>query len=296
MGMLIRLGIMVVSIATLFFLFFKLISREYHSSEEENEIIHTYSETSSPQGITELYPEFPGVELVSHKYYSLGYSEADEISLWAAHILRKDDLRKPNVKRTNYFLVDSNVKNGSADYYDYSGTGFTRGHLVPAGDMAFNELAMTESFYMSNICPQERGFNAGVWRELEESVRDWAYLSDSLFILTGPVLDSTDKYIGKKHKIRVPGYFYKALLQLKPYRSKAIAFVIPNQITERHLSSFAVSVDSLEHILGVDLFTLLYFDKYQEEILEESFDLKDWPVSEKRYKMRVESWNKNEMK
>ena len=57
---------------------------------------------------------------------------------------------------------------------DYTKSGYDRGHMAPAADMKWNKQAMEESFYMSNICPQNPNLNRGDWNDLEEKSRQMA--------------------------------------------------------------------------------------------------------------------------
>ena len=61
-------------------------------------------------------------------------------------------------ERTENFRPDPAVPSGSAQLNDYKNSGYDRGHLCPAGDMTFNEQAMSETFYLSNMSPQEPAF------------------------------------------------------------------------------------------------------------------------------------------
>ncbi len=230
-------------------------------------------------------------EIIHHKYYSLSYNEKYELAEWVAYVLTKESLKIPNVKRTNWFEDDLNVKTGSATYYDYKGSGFTRGHLVPAGDMAFNKEAMKESFYMSNVTPQKRAFNNGIWKELEENVRNWAWKNHRLYIATGPVLDKNiNRYIGK-NKVGVPKYFYKVILDIDDPDRKGIGFIIPNERSEQPLENYEVTIDSVEKLTNIDFFNELLTDD-EEEKLESCFDSRKWKVSKKLYRKRISEWNK----
>ena len=86
----------------------------------------------------------------------------------------KNQFHQKKFKRKNDFRIDPVVKTVSATPADYRNSGYDRGHLCPAGDMAFSEIAMSESFYMSNISPQVPSFNRGIWKTLEQKVRDWS--------------------------------------------------------------------------------------------------------------------------
>ncbi len=230
-------------------------------------------------------------QIIHHKYYSLSYNEKYEIPEWVAYVLTKKNLRVPNVHRAKRFNPDLKVKSRSAIYYDYKGSGYSRGHLAPAADMAFNEEAMKESFLMSNMTPQKRAFNGGIWNELEQDVRNWAWKDNKLFVVTGPVIDgSIKKFIGK-NEVGVPNKFYKVLLDIDDPERKAIGFIIPNERSERPLKDYTVSIDSIEKLTGIDFFKDLLTDS-EEEKLESSFDIHKWKISNKLYKQRIEVWNK----
>lgn len=229
-------------------------------------------------------------QLVHHKYYSLSYVEKQEQAEWVAYQLTEESLRAKNVPRAKRFNVDYSVKSQSAFHSDYSHSGYTRGHMAPAGDMAFNKDAMNECFLMSNMSPQTRACNNGVWKELEENVRDWAYDNDELYIVTGPFLDNISEKIGKKNKIGVPKEFYKIILDLKKPGIKAIGFIIPNDRSEVPLADYAVSIDQIERRIGVDFFAQLMDDATEEKV-ESTFDASQWDFDKKKYKSRINHWN-----
>lgn len=228
-------------------------------------------------------------EVVSHNYYTLSYLEKYEQAEWVCYPLTKEILQRPNVPRSDWFNPDPLVSTKSADHYDYKGSGYTRGHLVPAGDMSFDETAMEETFYMSNMSPQLRGFNNGVWRELEEQSRDWTYQNKSVIVVSGPIISDNPKFIQKKH-IAIPEAFYKIVLDISMPETKAIAFIIPHEVSTKPLSEYAVTIDKVEEETGID-----FFQKYNLptiEKIESGIDLSKWPISEARYKLRVERWNR----
>ena len=230
--------------------------------------------------------------LIEHKYFDLGYNEDYEQAEWVAYKLTKKSIQVPNVPRAERFNPDYSIKTRSASYSDYTRSGYTRGHLAPAGDMAFNKQAMEESFLMSNISPQISAFNGGVWRELEECVRDWAYNRGVVYITTGPIFYSRpNKRIGK-NKVAVPDGFYKAILDVNTPDQDAIAFIIPHKLSELPLTNYMVSIDELESRLNLDLFPGLYIDTLEENKLESAIDSRKWPVDENRFKKRLDIWNK----
>jgi len=184
---------------------------------------------------------------------TIGFSIAYKQAYWVAYNLKDVDLTRKE-KRTNKFYLDPLLSNHQASNNDYKKSGYDKGHLAPAADMSRSIEVMKESFYFSNISPQNPQFNRGVWKKLEEMVRVWAKKYKSIYIVTGPILDTFENYIGKS-KIAVPKYFYKTVLFYNNESdSKAIAFIIENKKQQNYLSNFVVSVDSLEKRTNIDFF------------------------------------------
>ena len=211
-------------------------------------------------------------EVVQHSYYTLSYLEDFEQAEWVYYVLTPDML-KGSTSRTDNFRADPKISTGSAQLADYKNSGFDRGHLVPAGDMKVNNLAMSESFYMSNISPQSAAFNRGIWRKLETLIREWAG-KEEIHIVTGGILITGLQEIGI-NKVDVPKHFYKVLYA--PEKGKMIAFVLPNERGQKALSAYVVSVDTVEKLTNIDFFPQLVDDF--EERLESLINLSDWIFS-----------------
>jgi endonuclease G len=229
---------------------------------------------------SELSLEIPlvlkGEKIIHHTGYSFVYSEDHEQAKWIAYVLNNKEL-DGIVDRSDNFREDPFVSSGSADYSDYAKSGYDRGHLAPAADMKWSEKAMSESFYYSNMSPQLPAFNRGIWKKLEEKVRDWALENDSILIVTGPILPSKNEKklatIGP-NSVAVPEYYYKAILDFKKEKSKAIAFILPNKGSKMPLKSFVVTIDSLEKLSKIDFFYKL--DDKLEASVESKFCKECW--------------------
>lgn len=228
--------------------------------------------------------------VIDHNYYSLSYSEEHEQAEWVAYELHRDNLGGDRVPRSNNFRDDPKVRSGSSSKHDFGHPDYDRGHMVPAGDMKFNSTAMSESFYMSNMSPQRSSFNQGIWRELEENTRKWVKVFKRLYIVTGPVL--TRPIIMKigNNKVSVPSAYYKVLLDLDDPEKKAIGFIMPNARSEKRIQDYAVSVDEVEELTGIDFFGDL-LDPDLEANLEANFDTSLWTDDYKKFQKRVKSWN-----
>ena len=155
--------------------------------------------------------------IVERPYYTLRYSEEHEQALWVAYILYADSLKQTTFERKDDFREDSRIKTGSASLSDYKGSGYDRGHIAPAADFSYSEFALSQSFFMSNMSPQDPSFNRGVWKKLEDQVRAWAMKNDQVYVVTGPVLNKTYKTIGS-NKVSVPEYYYKIILDMRMKR------------------------------------------------------------------------------
>jgi len=191
--------------------------------------------------------------ILSYTGFDLGYNEQFEQAAWVAYVLTRDEIELGTFERTDDFRADTSISSGSATPADYRGSGFDRGHLAPAADMQWDELAMSQSFLMSNMSPQTPAFNRGIWRRLETAVRKWAVEKDSIYVITGPIFSPNDSLIGE-NGVGVPGFYFKVLVDLSPPDHDMIAFLLPNTGSSEELGNFAISVDSLEQISAYDFF------------------------------------------
>lgn len=227
--------------------------------------------------------------IVSHRYHTLSYNEAHEQANWIAYVLTREQLNQHAVERADEFRQDPAVRTGSATTWDYRGSGYDRGHLVPAADRAFSAEAMEETFLMSNISPQIGPFNKGIWRELEEQTRDWARQHRRLYIVTGPVLSKNPSGTIGDNEVSVPVSYFKVLLDADEPEKKGIAFVIPNDISDIPLRDFAIPIDDAERITGLNFFA--GFLPGEIENVERRMDISKWKFDENRYQLRITKWN-----
>ncbi len=241
----------------------------------------------APPAEVRLYlPVGPSDQVIDHAAFSLGYDNDWEQARWVAHHLTAAQVRAKGLPRSDDFRPDPLVRDQSADGADYRRSGYSRGHLAPSGDLNYDQLAMSESFYYSNICPQRSEHNGGVWRELEELVREWTVRHGELYIVTGPIMASSIARVGP-NRVAVPDAFYKVLLAPD---GEAIGFVVPHQLQTLPLTAFAKTIDEVEAATGLDFFTEM--EHLATPASEATFDLSEWPMSERRYRQRVERWNK----
>lgn len=217
------------------------------------------------------------LELLEFKAFALAYDEQHEQAAWVAYRLVAKG-KAPRHDRYDRFMADDKVSTGSAHPDDYSNTGFDRGHLAPAGDFSTDKEALRETFYMSNMSPQEPSFNRGIWNKLENQVREWAEENQDLWVITGPVLLNQKrlKKIGQ-NQVSVPRHYYKIVLDAREPGIKMIGFVLKNKGSNKALSEFILPVDSIERMTGLDFFPMLPDEL--EETLEGIATDADWNLN-----------------
>lgn len=154
---------------------------------------------------------------------------------------------------------------------------YDRGHQLPSADRPNiigadpqkNPNAMT--FYGTNMTPQLNGFNGGIWANLEGKVRSWAKGSDTLYVVTGCVVDypkgETVKYAldNNGKKVTVPTGYYKVVLRYMKSSTlgysgySACAVWLDHKVYSAKTidSSYSMSVDDLEKRLNIDFFVNL---------------------------------------
>ncbi|MDA3940232.1 MAG: DNA/RNA non-specific endonuclease, partial [Spirochaetia bacterium] len=211
--------------------------------------------------------------IIKHTGFSLLYSPEHEQAAWVVYVLTSKEVMG-TVARSNNFREDPSIRTESATLADYKGSGYDRGHLAPAGDLKWNESAMKDSFFLSNMSPQEPGFNRGIWKNLEEWTREQTVINGELIVITGPVLtDGPYDEIGE-NGVDIPKRYFKVLLDYKEPEIKGIGFIMENKASKEDIFNFAVSIDTVEDITGIDFLYLL--PDMQEENMESHYNTNLW--------------------
>ena len=218
-------------------------------------------------------------EIIKHNYFTLSYIEKHEQAEWVHYLLTKEMING-TAKRKDNFRKDPAVSTGSASPKDYTASGYDRGHLASAADMSLNTTSMSESFYMTNMSPQEPSFNRGGWKKIEELVRAWAS-ETNIFVTVGGVLKKDLKKIGQG--VSVPEHFYKIVFN--PSNNNVIAFYTPNTKLASPLIKYVVSVDQIEKETGIDFLSELKDDI--ETQVESDISISDWDFNAKHIKQKA---------
>ena len=224
----------------------------------------------------------PSDNYIEHLAMILEYCEEHEQARWVAHMIMPY-IKNGQVYRTNDFRVDPKIKTGTAvqeDYFltdtlvsgevEYDGFGYDRGHLAPSADFRWSEAALSESYFYSNMSPQDEEFNREIWAELESYLRSYVIKHDvPLYVVTIPILEEGLPTITRSiNEVSIPKKFAKAVYD--PVNKIAIGFVMDNKKLDYSLKHYAVSIDELEKVSGVDVFRNLD-EKIEATLIEDKW-------------------------
>ena len=221
--------------------------------------------------------------------YSIEWDAKLKANRWTCYELY-DVLLQKNVKRQNAFQQDPEIPaNEQTSLDNYSGSGFSRGHLCPSGDRLYSAAQNKQTFYLTNMQPQIQGHNGGVWGKLEEKVRAWAGRCDTLYIVKAATIDK-DEYICNQADLNemakkessykslhfngiVPKFFYMALLAYDKKTNSYRALGIWSPHYNNSQSEF-ITIQELQNRTGIDFFCNLNDDI--EQAVETTIDQTYW--------------------
>ena len=147
--------------------------------------------------------------------------------------------RKDNFKPDPLLVAETDIAS------DYVGSGFDRGHLMPAkSNQCQTPSVQDECFYFSNMVAQYHRLNAGDWKSLETLTRDVASISDSVHIWAGNIGE-----IKKIGKVSVPKQCWKVFYVVR--NKEWFAFLFENDLSNPDgINNNKVSVSDIEKLSG----------------------------------------------
>lgn len=179
--------------------------------------------------------------------FAIYYSPQDKKPIYTVEKLSREQLLAPHPRRSNQFYEEARLPFSERSLLsDYRGSGYDRGHNVPAGDMS-NERAMAQSFSLANMMPQARQNNQGIWaKNVEEPTRLYVKRTvGDVFVFTGSTGNSGS--IGKG-QVTIPSHLYK--LVYDPNKNRAWAYWVEN--TNEASMSPPITYQDLMQKTGID--------------------------------------------
>lgn len=211
-------------------------------------------------------------QIIVKTAYIASYNKETKNPNWVAWNLSAEHTDGP-VGRMGKFYEDEDVPQPRATPEDYRGSGWSRGHMCPAGDNKWDRGAMYDTFSLVNVCPQSADLNSGLWNSIEMDCRRWARKFGSVYIICGPIFMNREHETIGSNNIIVPEAFFKVILCLNG-NPKGIGFIVRNADGTKKRDLYYNSIDQVERITGMDFFPALPDDI--ENAVEANADINDW--------------------
>ncbi len=171
--------------------------------------------------------------------------------------------------RTNDFREDTEIpikyRAKLKDYKELSNI-YDRGHMAAAENHVNSTDEMRQTFFLSNMAPQNSGLNRGMWKSIEMRVAKWVKQYGELYVITGPIYDQNMQ----GGSLKIPDKFFKIVID--PNKNRTITFIVPNRKIEKSDFQLLIStVDEVEKLTG-----LIFFPNGLKINKNEKLLLKDW--------------------
>ena len=201
--------------------------------------------------------------------YSYGYLPSKRVAIWVAYPLNKfytggsathgdegwfiDAVLPLDIRMEQPFLWEGSYNRKNGNDYD-------RGHQCPAADRKCCSEALDQTYYCTNATPQLAEFNQGLWVEVEGRVRAYSSKCDTLYVVTGCIMDGNEYTTDRAGNIcPIPGHYYKALLARGGRAGGWLAagFIFDPVRDRKKVAleqAMICTIDSLEEATGLDFF------------------------------------------
>ena len=214
--------------------------------------------------------KYRSVERDGTRNWSCYWDYANFVSIWVAYPLnasligasttRSEAWGYDPVFGSNY-SVQQNVSKG---YLEGNNGWYSRGHQIPSADRLGTFSRNATTFYGTNMTPQDNAFNGGVWASLESKVRGYSYSCDTLYVVSGCIIEGSQYYALDRsyNKLTVPTHYFKALLAHTTGGTQgqdgylSAGFLLPHAsgISNNSYLNYICSIDELEAKTGIDFF------------------------------------------
>lgn len=164
-----------------------------------------------------------GEVVIKHTNYTSVFNISKKYPVLVEWWVTKEMVSCPKpLKRKDNFKADPLLSEHTNLSQDYVGSGYDRGHMMPAADnLCQTQLVQDESFYFSNMSAQTPQLNRGDWKSLETFTREEVKLKDSVHVWVGNVGE-----IKKIGRVSVPKYCWKVIHIKK--ENKWVAYLFEN--------------------------------------------------------------------
>lgn len=240
------------------------LSATQFASQSTSKADETRAADNCPAGTPRALPDWPVslTQIVYRDGFVLEHSSEWKVPYWVCEHLTPDELGG-NLRRADDFRADEALPQGlRAELKDYKYSGYDRGHQAPAGNQTRDARLKSETFFLSNMVPQNGNQNRVFWAHLEAVVRSWAEdgIATNVKVITGPVFHTTEdlangysvvETIGS-NAVGVPKAIFKIVHGRVDGSPRVVAFSAPNRPIPggSRFADYIVSVAELETLTG----------------------------------------------
>lgn len=223
--------------------------------------------------------------------YSICYDTEKLVSQWVAyplHSVYTTGRGYPGGGRTDAWAFDDAITeyyNGGYQIVEYDltepvipqaqqqnivsgayGTGDSRGHMLPSASRYNTWMTNAQTFYATNMMPQNSRFNSGSWAKVENGARA-SICSDTLYVVVGTLYENATKFTSRGRTITRPTHCYKLLLRTRAGNTKksisqitnaselkSIGFLFENSSNAASYTNAVVSIEEVEKRSGFKFF------------------------------------------
>lgn len=201
--------------------------------------------------------------LIVRSGYCLSYDGKNKNPEWVYECLTEKNVYGDAKRENCQFKEDEDLPDFlRTTIFDYKLSGFDRGHLAPAANHKYDDTAMADTFFLSNVCPQDPSLNRGIWSRLEKHARSLTKTNEKVHVISGPLYLPNLEENGKRYvkyeviglnNVAVPTHFYKIII-LENEKVKDIeAYIIPNDKCNKdknELSDFSTTIENIQKLAG----------------------------------------------
>ncbi|MGB6105616.1 MAG: DNA/RNA non-specific endonuclease [Pusillimonas sp.] len=173
-----------------------------------------------PSGRPPIVPAGQALRELCFSAFAVLHSGQTKTPVFVAQRLNRQMLvQGQGIGRTDRFYPEARLPAAErAELADYRGSGYSRGHMAPAGDMHSPE-AMAQSFSLANMVPQNQRHNAGAWNRIENDTRKYVMRAKGdVYVFTGPVYEGGPETMGAG-RVAVPSHLFKVVSDAATGRS-----------------------------------------------------------------------------
>ncbi|AWP07740.1 putative endonuclease G mitochondrial [Scophthalmus maximus] len=209
---------------------------------------------------------FPSLtNIKTRESYVSSYDPRTRTASWVIERLNPDSLNGSSNRKYCDFKEDESVHTfHRSTNDDYRGSGFDRGHLAAAANHKWSQKAMDDTFYLSNVAPQNPQLNQVTWNNLEKLCRSLTRRYVNVYVCSGPLYLPRQEADGKlyvhyqvigRNHVAVPTHFFKVLI-LEQAGGKGVelrSYVLPNEPVDEKLplERFLVPIETIERASGL---------------------------------------------